>query len=154
QFRSSVLPIIHGIVAIRGVKQVDIAGSRVKARADDFLDLAQSRRSDGAAAAADLEKIGFAEFPRVGGMGDENDVDRAILAPQSGGHPEEERLGQLPVALRHACGYVQQEEYRGAQRRLAAASKLPEPKIFIDERRCGRLQRSALDRFLQGAASV
>ena len=107
QFRSSGLPIIHGIVAIRGVKQIDVAASRIEARLDDLLHLIQTRGSHSASAAGHFEEIGLAEFPGFGGVGYEHDVERAILTPQTGGNPKKEGLRQLAITFGHARGYVQ-----------------------------------------------
>src|ERR1039457_7531789 len=95
QFRSGALAIVHRIVAIRGVKQIDVAASRIEARLDDLVHLIQTRGRHSAPAAGHFEEIGLAEFPGFGGVGYEHDVDSAILTPQSVGYPKTESLCQL-----------------------------------------------------------
>src|SRR5882672_3152993 len=87
-------------------------------------------------------------------MRNEDDVERAVLAPQSRRHPEEKRLRHLTVTFGHAARHVEQEEHGGAHGRLAAALQLPEAQILVGKRRRRCILRSAFDGFLERAAAV
>jgi len=84
----------------------------------------------------------------------EHDVYGVIFAAQPGRHPKEKSLGQLPIALRHAAGDVEQEKDHGAHRRLAASRELAESQILIGEGRRVRVLGAAFDRFLEGTPAI
>ena len=76
---------------------------------------------------------GFAELPRFGGVRDEHGLQRAVLAAQALHRPEEKRLGELPIAIRHAARDVQHEEHHRVHRGLLAPRELPEAQVVIGE---------------------
>src|SRR5260370_42359274 len=87
-------------------------------------------------------------------MRNEDDVERAVLAPQSRGHPKEKCLRYLTIAFGHAARHVEQEEHGGAHGRLAAALQLPEAQILVGKCRRRSILRSAFDGFLEPPAAV
>src|SRR6185437_7548924 len=120
----------------------------------DLAHLAQTCRGDRAPGAHYIEELRLVEFPCLSRVRDEHDVQRAILAPQARCHPEEKGLGQLPVAIGHAAGDVQQEEYCRASGGLAAARELPIAQVFIDERGCFGVEGAPLRRLAHRAAPI
>ena len=87
---------------------------------------------------------GSRELPRLGGMGDEHRLERAVFAPQPLHDPEEEGLGELAVAVGHAPRDIEHEEHDGVDRRLPAPRELPEAQVVIDEGLCRtRIARGA-----------
>ena len=141
--------VICRIVAVGGVEHVAVDVRRVEARLEDFPHLGEAHRGHRPAAAGHLEEIALAELPGIRGVRDEDDVEGLVFAPQTRGHPEEKRLGQLAVPLAHARRDIDQEEHRRAQRGLAALVQLPVAQIVVRE--CGRsgIERAALHRLPQ-----
>ena len=69
--------------------------------------------------------------------------------------PEEEGLGELPVAFRHAAGDVHQQKHHGLNRRLLALAELSKAQVVIRERRrIFVLHRAPLDRFAHAAPAI
>jgi hypothetical protein len=64
---------------------------------------------------------------------DEHQLQVAVLAAQPLDRPEEERLGDLPLALTHAARYVEQQDDDGLHRRLFALRQLPVAQVFVGE---------------------
>src|SRR5215469_9631013 len=126
--------ITHRVVAIGGVEEIDVAAVRVVTLVDDLAHLAEAGRGHRAAGAAHLEELRFGELPRLGRMGDEYGLERAILAPEALYHPEEEGLRELAVAIRHAAGDIEKEEHHRMNRRLAPTGQLPVAQVLIGER--------------------
>ena len=85
---------------------------------------------------------------------DEHELEARVLAAQPLHHPEEERLGELPVAVAHAGGDVHGEEHDGLRRGLAAHHELAEAQVVVRERRALRVHGAALEALLQRAAPV
>src|SRR6185437_120335 len=80
--------------------------------------------------------------------------ERAILAPQTLHYPEKEGFGELPIAIRHAAGYIEEEKHHGMNRGLAPAGELAITQVLVGERR-GRARRTApLHQLLEGAAPI
>ncbi len=108
------------VLAVGGVEQVDVVLARAEARVDDLAHFLQARRGDRAAGAGDAEELLFLEFPGFRGVRDEHQLQMTVLAAQALDRPEEERLGNLPLALAHAARYVEQQDDDGLHRRLLA----------------------------------
>src|SRR5690606_1942952 len=79
---------------------------------------------------------------------------RPVLPPQSLHDPEEERLRELAVALRHAARHVEQEEHDGVHRGLAALRELAEAQILVREGRNSALGAAPLHELLEGSSPV
>src|SRR5213082_465330 len=146
--------VAHGVVAVGGVEQVDVAASGVVAGVDDLAHLGESGGGHGAAAAAHLEEVRLVEFPRLGGVRHEQRLERAVFAPQPLHHPEEEGLGELAIAVGHAARDVQHEEHHRVQRRLTAPGELAVAQVLVDEGLCGPRRRAPLHQLLERAAPV
>src|SRR5690606_15914336 len=124
----------------------------------DLAHFPETARGHRAARTAHAEELLFLKLPGVGGVGDEHQVEVAVLTSQALDRPEEKSLGNLSLALAHAAGDVQQQDDHGLHGRLLALGELAVAQIVIGERRpfcAGRaLHTAALDRFLERAASV
>src|SRR6266513_4857131 len=146
--------VAHGVVAVGGIEQVDVAASGVVAGVDDLAYLGESGRGHGAAGAAHLEEVRLVEFPRLGGVRHEQRLERAVFAPQPLHDPEEEGLGELAIAVGHAARHVQHEEPHRVQRRLTAPGELAEAQILVDEGLRGPRRPAPLHQLLERAAPV
>ncbi len=81
-----------------------------------------------------------------------------ILTTQALDRPEEERLGNLALALAHAARHVEQQDHDRLRRRVLALGELAEAQVVIGEGgRFGAargLDTAALDGFLDRAAAI
>ena len=87
-------------------------------------------------------------------MRHEHRLERAVLAPQPLHHPEEERLGELAVAVGHAARDIQHEEHHRVHRRLAPPRQLAKAQVLVGEGLGGTGRAAALHQLLEGAAPV
>src|SRR5262249_30095543 len=135
EFLASLTRIAHGVVSVRRIEQIDVATTGVVPLVDDVADLAKSRRRHGAARAADFEEIRLAELPRLRGMSHENGIQRTVLTSQALNDPEEERLGELAIAIGHAPRNVEEEKHDCMNGGLLATRQLSKTQIVIGKRR-------------------
>src|SRR5688572_1281526 len=154
QRRLRSLAVVVEVRAVGGVEHVSIEPARIVAVRRDLEHLLEGRRRDGAAAAADLEELGFRELPRFDGVRDEHGFQVRVLTTQALHDPEEKRLRELAVVLRHARRHVHREIDDGLRGRPAAHRELAVAQVVVRERRSFVLHGAALDRFLQRAAPV
>src|SRR5688572_17577487 len=85
------LAVLGGVFPVRGVKEVDVVAALVEARLHRVEREAGNRRGDRAAARGGLEKLALVEFPRLGGVREEQRLDLAVL-PADALQGEEEEL--------------------------------------------------------------
>ena len=134
------LRLVRGeVLAVGGVEQIDVVLARAEARVDDLAHFLQASRGDRAAGAGDAEEFLFLELPRFGRVRDEHQVEVTVLAAQALDRPEEEGLGDLPLALAHAARDVEQQDHHRLHRRLLALGELAIAQIVVGEG--GRLLR-------------
>src|SRR4029077_19565471 len=132
----------------------DVAAPGVVARIDDLAHLEQPGGGHRAAAAAHLKEVRFVELPRLGGVRDEHRLERAVLAPQALHHPEEEGLGELAVAVRHAARDIEHEEHHRVHGWLPPPRELPEAQVLVGESGGRSGSAAALHQLLERATSV
>src|SRR5690606_5667697 len=95
------------------------------------------------------------ELPGLDGVRHEHGLDMRVLAAQPLHDPEEERLREPAVAVRHARRDVHREEDDGFRRGPLPQHDLPIAQVVVrDRRRILGLDGAALDRFLDRAAPV
>src|SRR5579863_163604 len=152
--RACIATVTHCVVTIGGIEEIDVATSRVVASSNDLPHLVEAHGRDGAPRTRDLKELGFAEFPRFGGMSHEHGLEGAVLAPQTLHDPEKECLRELSIAIGHAARDVEQEEHDGMHGGLSPAGELSIAQVLIDEarRRAGRA--APFHHLLEGAAAI
>src|SRR5688572_15905215 len=142
------------VLAIRRVEQVDVELRRAVTLVDDLADLRQRRRHERATRAGDLEELVLGEFPGLGRMRDEHDLELPVLTSQTLHGPEEKCLRELATVLAHARGHVEHQEYDGLCRRLLATRQLAETQVLVGKRRRIGLHRLALHRLAHRAPAI
>src|SRR5947208_7307181 len=95
------LAVSGGVLAVRGVEEVDVVAARVVARRHDFEREPRNGGGHGAAARGRLEELALVELPRLRRVREEHGLDLGVLAPDALKREKEELLREPPLRLVH-----------------------------------------------------
>ena len=122
--RDAALGIGREIVAVRGLRRVDVPFLGGIALLDDAAHFLERGRHDRAAALRAVEERILVHLVRFVRVADEDDVGAVVAPLEEQMQQHEEALGQVLLAFAHRAGHVHEAEHDGVgvRQRLAGRS--------------------------------
>jgi nitrogen regulatory protein PII len=124
------------VVAIAGLRAVDVPLGRRVARADDLFHQHQGTGHHRAAGFARMEEVFLVDLLRLGVVADEDEIDLVVVPCQEQVQQDEETLGKVFARFVHRARDVHQAEHHrlgGGHRHLDAVAKAQIDRVEIGD---------------------